>query len=470
MKAILIALSSEANVECLRDCLKPRFRVDTVWPEDSLHSKRRRRYDLIFVDSDGLPTLVSQPDAAPKQALDALRKAFPSARVVVVGPPERTRETVALVKAGATDYLLYPLTPAEVELVTENIEEAETLRSEVRHLRQRTWQDADGVRLDTQSAAMCDVIGKVRMVAPTRSTVLLTGETGTGKGVLARLLHRLSSRADQQFISVHCGAIPDTLIESELFGHEKGSFTGAVKQKKGKFEVANGGTIFLDELGTITSAAQIKLLSVLQDRVVQRVGSETEVGVDVRIVAATNDNLKQEVEAGRFRRDLYYRLNVFPIQIPALRDRIEDIPLLVEFFLKRLNRFNARDVHDISSTVLDAFANYEWPGNIRELENLVERAFILETSDMLTPESFPTELFDQPTAIEQLFPVDFDTPLAEVRKQATEFIERQYLHALLQRNQGRINRSAADAGITERQIHKLMTKHGLAKEHYKGAR
>jgi transcriptional regulator with GAF, ATPase, and Fis domain len=307
---------------------------------------------------------------------------------------------------------------------------------------------------------------KIRSVAPTRSTVLLMGETGTGKGELAKLIHRHSTRRDAQLISVHCGAIPDTLLESELFGHEKGAFTGAVRRRLGKFEIATGGTIFLDEIGTITPSAQIKLLQILQDQTFQRVGGEETLEANVRVISATNTDLKKMCEDGQFRKDLYYRLNVFPIEIPPLRDRPEDIPHLVEVFLKRMNKFSSKEIHDIHPHVLEAFTRYSWPGNIRELENLMERAYILETSSLLTPESFPSELLES-EAPSASIAFDAQLTLTEVRHKGIEDIERRYLKEVLAKNHGKIKESASVAGVTTRQLHKLMKRYGIRKEEFR---
>jgi len=267
------------------------------------------------------------------------------------------------------------------------------MESELDYLRDRFWQEDSLEIVRTRSPLMKRLFDKVRSVAPTKSTVLLNGETGTGKGVLARLIHQHSNRKDGPFISVHCGAIPDTLLESELFGHERGAFTGAVRRKLGKFEIAQGGTIFLDEIGTITPSAQIKLLEILQDGTFHRVGGEERIEANMRVIAATNADLRKMCEAGQFRKDLYYRLNVFPLEIPPLKERMEDIGYIVEVILKKLNKFDLKEIHDIHPHVIDAFGNYPWPGNIRELENLMERAYILEESPILMPDSFPDELF-----------------------------------------------------------------------------
>jgi transcriptional regulator with PAS, ATPase and Fis domain len=295
---------------------------------------------------------------------------------------------------------------------------------------------------------------------------MLFGETGTGKGLLARMIHMHSSRFEGPFISVHCGAIPDTLLESELFGHEKGAFTGAVRRKPGKFEMARGGSIFLDEIGTITPSAQVKLLQVLQDATFSRVGGEEVLQTDARIIAATNADLGAMSGRGEFRKDLYYRLNVFPVEIPPLRERIEDIPQIVELFLKKLKQRHEKNIISVHPQVLQAFKTYSWPGNIRELENLMERACILETTNVLTPESFPRALFESGDA-QPLLPVQAHLPLAEARRQAIDDFERQYLKELFSRNKGRVNRAAEEAGITTRQLNKLMVKYGIKKELYK---
>ncbi len=321
----------------------------------------------------------------------------------------------------------------------------------------------------TRNERMQRVISAVRTVAPTKTTVLLTGETGTGKGLIARLIHQLSNRRDMPFYAVHCGAIPDTLLESELFGHEKGAFTGAVKTKRGKFEMAGGGTLFLDEIGTITPAAQIKLLQVLQDRVFHRVGAEQEIDADVRLVAATNDDLKTLAGEGRFRPDLYYRVNVFNVEIPPLRDRAEDIPTLVDLILRKQNHLFPKEIRSVHPDVMKALQSYSWPGNIRELENLLERAYILETSSALTPDSFPAELLTSTDPFAAVA-VDVSRSLAEVRREAVESVERLYLTDLLATSEGRIAEAAAKAQVTPRQLHKLLTKYGIRKELFKKRR
>ncbi|MBW2407535.1 MAG: sigma-54-dependent Fis family transcriptional regulator, partial [Deltaproteobacteria bacterium] len=376
------------------------------------------------------------------------------------------QDSVKAVKAGAHDYLTYPIDPAEVRLIIKTVTASVAKNIELDYLRDQFWKPEWLDIIKSRHVEMREVFKKIRSVAPTRATVLLSGETGTGKGLLARMIHIHSNRCNDPFISVHCGAIPDTLLESELFGHEKGAFTGAVRRKPGKFEMARGGTIFLDEIGTITPSAQIKLLQVLQDGTFSRVGGEAVLQTDARVIAATNADLTGMIERGEFRKDLYYRLNVFNIEIPPLRERAEDIPQIAELFLEKLKQRHEKSIHSVHPLVLQAFKNYQWPGNIRELENLMERACILETTTVLTPESFPIGLINSGDA-HAVLPVQAHLPLAEARRQAIDDFERQYLKELFSRHKGRVNRAAEDAGVSTRQLNKLMVKYGIEKEIYK---
>jgi len=468
MRRIVIVTKNGAAREAIEHCFA-NYAIDNVESvEEALCLSQDPPCDYLFLETEQLGGTRNGDHRHYRVALNPLRALFPAAHVVVISAPELIRETVKAVKAGASSYLVYPIVAEEVALVREGLEEAARARAELAHLRDPFWQD-DHQLVQTGSHLMEEVYRKVRQVAPTKSTVLLSGETGTGKNVLAKLIHRRSNRADKQFISVHCGAIAETLLESELFGHERGAFTGAVRQKLGKFEIADGGTIFLDEVGTISPTMQIKLLEVLQDRTFHRVGGEQTIEVDVRILAATNTDLKQLVEQGSFRKDLYFRLDVFPIELPPLRERRQDIPALSQVFLDRLNLLYQKDIEELHPVVLTAFNSYEWPGNIRELESLIERAYILESSLVLTPDSFPGELFDAAGTVGQLA-VDTDKPLAHARQLAVEAVERLYLKEQLAANDGRINATARAAGITERQLHKLMVKHGLKKEEFKKPR
>ncbi len=465
MKSILVVSSEAQAYPLIASTYRSGFTVDrTTNKTAALALLQKKRSDLIFIDLD----VLNNRDASEnyKEALTPFWQLYPSVEIIVMATADKIRKAVNAVKAGADDYLTYPLDAEELKLVSENLNKTRIMQSEIDYLRDQFWQVDTVEFVRTNSERMKEVFQQIRTVSPTKSTVLLTGETGTGKSVLAQLIHKHSNRKHAQFISVHCGAIPDTLVESEMFGHEKGAFTGAVRRKLGKFEFATGGTIFLDEIGTITPAAQIKLLQVLQDGTYQRVGGDETLKTDVRVIAASNADLKVMCDEGTFRKDLYYRLNVFPIEIPPLRERLEDIPSFVETFLSRLNQFSQREIKGLHPLVLAAFENYTWPGNIRELENLVERAYILEASSMLTPESFPNELFEiESTSV--VIPTGRQLTLAEIRQRGVEEIERKYLKDVLARNRGRINDSARDAGISCRQLNKLMNRYGLRKEDFK---
>ncbi len=467
MKFVLVATTNQESRNVISTCFKSDYQVDeTALYESSLEKFKDKRYEYIFLDIKIIQA--QRKDISYKEILQSFWRVFPSAEIIMLCTQELIREAVKAVKAGASDYLTYPLDIHEVKLVVDNIDQNLKLQSELAYLRDKSWRDESLAILRTKSSVMKEVFDKVRSVAQTESTVLLTGETGTGKGVIANLIHQHSRRRENQFISIHCGAIPDTLLESELFGHEKGAFTGAVRRKLGKFEIAGSGTIFLDEIGTISSAMQIKLLQVLQDKTFQRVGGEVTIEADVRIIAATNADLKMMCEEGTFRQDLYYRLNVFPIEIPPLRERIDDVPVLVEQFIKKLNRFGTKAIHDLDSEVMKALQSYLWPGNIRELENLIERAYIIETSSILTRNSFPGELFEE-MGEKHITLIDTQNTLDEIRKREIAEIERRYLNELLSEHGGKINATAEAAGIGVRQLHKLMTKYGLQKEIFKNA-
>jgi DNA-binding NtrC family response regulator len=465
MKLILVVSHDRAACSVIKASLRKEYAVEVATENNkALDMFKRKRYEFLFLDVEMLPRPSLHNDV--KTALQPFWQAYPTAQIIVMAPQDRIRDAVMAVKAGASDYLTYPVNPEEVRYLTESAYESLVMESELDYLRDRFWREDSIDLVRTQSPLMKDVFDKIRSVAPTKSTVLLVGETGTGKGVLAGLIHQHSNRREGSFIAVHCGAIPDTLIESELFGHEKGAFTGAVRRKLGKFEIAQGGTIFLDEVATITPTAQIKLLQVLQDGTFHRVGGEETMQANVRVVAATNMDLRQLCDQGQFRRDLYYRLNVFPIAIPPLRERTEDITHLIDVILKRLNKFQSKEIRGIDPLVLEAFRAYPWPGNIRELENLLERAHIIEKGPILSAESFPPDILQYRRGAPISIPPTAYT-LAEVRRRAVEETESAYLTGLLAAKTGRVKDTAHAAGITTRQLHKLMKKYNLRKEVFK---
>jgi DNA-binding NtrC family response regulator len=464
MSRILVIAPDAGIADAVRSALDDALVDAASGVGDATGGARGSRYDFAFVDTKMLSSLSADGDYG--GSLRLFRERFPGVRVIVMSSTDDVREAVNFVREGAAEYLTYPIHPDQVQLVRDSIERREQIRRELSSLSVTSGHLDLLETIRTKSRLMHDVLKQVRQVAPTRSTVLVTGETGTGKSLIAKVIHAISNRANRQFISVHCGAIPDTLLESELFGHERGAFTGAERRKLGKFEVAHGGTLFLDEVATISPAMQVKLLQVLQDRTIQRLGGEKTIDVDVRIVAATNMDLHAMTQRGGFRDDLFYRLNVFPIEIPPLRDRPEDIPILAEQFLGKLNTLYQKDIATIHPTVMAAFTGYLWPGNVRELENLIERAVILETSRVLTPDNLPDQVVraghrPQPEVVAT------QETLATVRRRALDDVERSYLRRQLEAHRGRIGATAQAAGITPRQLHKLMVKHGLKKEEFR---
>ena len=469
MKKVLIASADTNDARSVSLCLNGHVHTDVVRSQtECMETFSRNRYDFSFID---IRLIMGNGDVRPENHystyLEPFYRILPTADLIIMTPPSRIRDAVYLVKAGASDFLTYPVNPSEITFITERVYERNREKLELDYLRGRLSDTRSVVMEQSRSGHMKEVNEKIRSVAKTQTTVMLHGETGTGKTLIAGLIHQYSTRKNRQFINVHCGAMPDTLIESELFGHEKGAFTGAVRRKMGKFEIASQGTIFLDEIGTITPTVQIKLLKVLQDKTFQKVGGEVDIQTDVRIIGATNDDLLAMVKRGEFRKDLYYRFNVFPILIPPLRERIEDIDILSQSFITKLNSQYQKGITGVHPFVMEAFMDYHWPGNIRELENLIERAYILESTDILTPMSFPAELFAKQGSALAHLPLTITMPISEIRKKTVENIERQYLTELLTFYKGKMKVSAEKAGITPRQLLKLLTRYGLDKNDYK---
>jgi two-component system response regulator AtoC len=326
------------------------------------------------------------------ELLPQIGRRLPGATVIMMSAYGTADLAIEAMKRGAYDYLAKPFQPSEVLLAIRKAKERERLRR-ANALLQRDVDRAVGERpIVAASASMIEVLELLERAAEFKATVLLTGETGTGKEVLARAIHAQSGRRNEAFVAVNCGAIPETLLESELFGHAKGAFTGADRARRGLFAAADGGTLFLDEIGELPRALQVKLLRVLQDEEVRPIGESKSRKVDVRILAATARDIDREVSAGRFREDLYYRLNVVRVRVPPLRDRREDIPLLVDHFLGHFRDSLGKPVRAIADDALDRLTCYRWPGNVRELENVIERALILATSDRITLRELPANV------------------------------------------------------------------------------
>jgi DNA-binding NtrC family response regulator len=344
--------------------------------ESGLKILNREKVDLVVTD-------FKLPGMTGLEFLQAVKKVDAAIPVIVMTAYGNVETAVEVMKAGGSDYLLKPFPLAELSLVIRKELDARRLREENRELREAVGQRYSYRNIVARSAKMQEVLAMVERVAPTNSTVLLGGESGVGKDLIARAIHEHSRRAAGPFVKINCTAIPENLLESELFGYEKGAFTGATTSKPGKFELADGGTIFLDEIGDVPGATQVKLLRVLQDREFERLGGTKTLKVDVRLVAATNRNLRAALEQGTFREDLYYRLNVVPIDIPPLREHKEDISGLVEHFLERFARESGKPIRGISPAALQKMTGFHWPGNVRELENIMERAVALSSSAVL---------------------------------------------------------------------------------------
>jgi DNA-binding NtrC family response regulator len=464
MKEILVLTGRPEDADLISRSLENRAAVShaaDLATARAMHS--RAPFDMILAD---IFLLEKHPESSSFHFSNhPFVAANPFVQFVVLCSKENMNAALKAVKEGAAGYLPSPVRKQDVQMVFQSVTRALSRDFELDYLRDHFWKTEWLDMIQSKNRGMIKIYDSIKSVAPTIATVLLLGETGTGKGMTARLIHWHSQRYDKPFIEVHCGAIPDTLIESELFGHEKGAFTGADRRKPGKFEMAAGGTIFLDEIGTITPAAQIKLLQVLQDGTFSRVGGDLPLKADVRIIAATNADIADLVKTGQFRKDLYYRLNVFPIEVPPLRERLEDLPYLTEGFLKNLNIKYGRQITGIHPLVMERFCRYDWPGNIREIENIMERAYILEQTAVLMPQSFPLDTMPDTEGIE---PVSIaGTPLSRARQHAIDRFEQDYLTTLLGQTRGRIDQAADLAGITARQLNRLLKRHQLNKKMFK---
>ena len=339
--------------------------------EAKLISQSENKINLAIVD-------LNLPDGDGIELMTWLKANTPNCQVIILTGANTIENAIKATQKGAFHFVSKPVNLEELSAIADKALLQEKLVSENAQLRVELLRKQKSDNIIGHSENIRSVISLVERVADTDSTILITGESGTGKELIARAVHQNSSRADQPFIAINCGAIPGELLESEFFGHIKGAFTGAISNRVGRFEMADGGTIFLDEIGDLDPALQVKLLRVLQERNFEPVGSTKTISVDVRIVAATNKNLENLVNAGKFREDLYYRLNVIPIAIPSLKERISDIPLLIQHFIEQFNRSKNRKLAGMSTQAMDALTLYNWPGNIRELENLIERLAILK--------------------------------------------------------------------------------------------
>ena len=385
-KGRIVVIDDEANAAAALETLLREDGYEVAQSNDA-------RAGLALVeknDPDIVLTDLRMPGMDGLELLAKVKQIHPETMVIVMTAFGTVKTAVRAMKLGAEDYLSKPIDVEELEVVLQRVLEKKRLLEETHFLRERVHQKYRLESLVGECPEMLAAFKTVRQVAPSSSSVLLLGESGTGKELFAQALHQNSPRRDKPFIKVACSALPETLLESELFGHEKGSFTGALYTRAGRFEMADGGTLFLDEIGDVSPTVQVKLLRFLEEREFERVGGNRTYKVDVRIVCATHRDLKKKLDEGTFREDLYYRLNVIEIHIPPLRERGADIPVLAHHFLKRYAQANGKDVRGISDEALALLLGHPWPGNVRELENAIERAVVLTSEPLLTPEHFPT--------------------------------------------------------------------------------
>jgi DNA-binding NtrC family response regulator len=385
-KARIVVIDDEANAAAALEKLLQ----EDGYGVSSANDARAGLSLLEKTDPDIVLTDLRMPGMDGLELLTKVKQIRPDTMVIVMTAYGTVKTAVRAMKLGAEDYLAKPIDFEELQVILDKALEKRRILEETRVLRERVHQKYRFENLVGESPEMLAAFKTVRQVAPSSSSVLLLGESGTGKELFAQALHQNSPRKDKPFIKVACAALPETLLESELFGHEKGSFTGALYARAGRFEMADGGTLFLDEIGDISPTVQIKLLRFLEEREFERVGSNRTYKVDVRIVCATHRDLTKKLADGSFREDLYYRLNVIEIHIPPLRDRRSDIPVLAYHFLKRYADANRKDIRGIADEALALFLRHTWPGNVRELENAIERAVVLANEPVLTPDHFPT--------------------------------------------------------------------------------
>jgi two-component system response regulator AtoC len=405
---------------------------------------REEKFDIVLAD-------IRLPDLDGLAVLRAFREVSPETAVIVTTAFGTVETAIQAIKTGAYDYIPKPFKLDEVRIVVQRALERKRLLQENRRYRQELRGKYRLENVVGASGPMLEIFKTVARVAPTRSMVLIQGESGTGKELIARTLHYNSDRAQGPFVAVDCGALPESLLESELFGHERGAFTGATGLKRGLFEVARGGTCFLDEIGDVAPAVQARLLRVLQEHEVKRVGGTEPLKVEVRVIAATNQPLEGLVKAHRFREDLYYRLSVVTLVLPPLRERRDDIPLLAEFFLRKFAQEAAKRVERLAPETLALLTAYPWPGNVRELEHAIERAVILTQNPTLLPSDLPPELQAPPGG--RPAPEALVVPLREV--------ERRHLLFALERAQGNRKRAAEWLGITRRTLYRMAARHGI---------
>jgi len=414
--------------------------------EDAIEHLQRAEYDIVITD-------FKMPGVS---GIDVLHKAlelWPDCRVIMITAFGTIEQAVNAMKIGAHDYITKPVSPDHIEMVVTKALEYRKLRLENRYLRHEISDKFSFDNIIGKAPVMQDVFELIRRASPSDSTILINGESGTGKELVAKAIHYNSSRNGGPFVKMNCAALPEGLIESELFGHEKGAFTGAIRATRGRFELADGGTLLLDEISEIPPPLQAKLLRVLQEKEFERIGSGQTIKVDVRVIATSNRDLREEVANGNFRNDLYYRLNVIPIDMPPLRIRKDDIGILSTYFLEKYSRGFGVPIKTLSEKTLQIFQEYSWPGNVRELENLIERAVVISRNQELKPSDFPPEITSGVTATTG-GPVEVGMSVGEA--------EKILILKTLKANSGNKTKAAEILGITTRTLRNKLHEYGFA--------
>lgn len=422
-------------------------------PREALDLISKQSYHVIITD-------LKMPNVDGLQILEAAKAKDQTTAVIILTAYGTIESAVEATKKGAFDYVTKPFRKDRILHVVQQAIKWREMSLENLQLKQEILEKSGYPSLLGNSQAINFVREQIAKVARTSATVLITGESGTGKEVVARTIHVQSPRHDRPFVPINCSAIPESLLESELFGHVKGAFTGAVKDKKGLIEEARGGTLFLDEIGDIAQSLQVKLLRLLQEGEYKPVGSSTIKKADVRYIAATNQDLKEKIEKGEFREDLYYRLNVFHIHVPPLRERREDIPLLARHFLSKYVAVHGKPVKGFTDEALEKLMSYSWPGNVRELENTIERGIIMATGEMITasdlfPQNSPGKSFSLSIAGD---PSIFNLPFKEAKEKILDEFQTHYLIKLLEKHGGNISQTARECGLKRQYIYKLLKK------------
>ncbi|MFQ5963891.1 MAG: sigma-54-dependent transcriptional regulator [Candidatus Scalinduaceae bacterium] len=405
---------------------------------EALNEIERKHFDVVITD-------MNLPDISGFTVIEDVKKRDIDTAVVMITAYSTIQTAIDAVKKGAEDYLTKPINIDELELILTRIWEKQLLILQNKDLRQQLDEKYNFSSLIGNTPGMQIICKTISEIAPAAATVLIYGETGTGKELIANAIHYNSDRKDKPFIALHCASLSEGVLESELFGHEKGSFTGAINQRRGRFELANGGTLFLDEVGEMSPHVQIKLLRVLETGSFERVGGEKTLESDVRIVAATNKDLEKEIKEGRFRQDLYYRLNVINLRLPALRERKDDISLLADFFLIKYSKKNKKNIKGFTPQTIRILNNYNWPGNVRELENVIERSVIMAKNKLIEPENLPSNinLFTR-RGKKIMLSIPFGTALKEA--------EKKIILETLQASNGNKSKVARTLGISTRKI------------------